>query len=85
VVSVTDPYGRNLDFLDRSHYFSQVPPYLYSLGCGELVPDPLLLRQSGYAENRTRTSGSVVRNFEELRYDIFKVVIIYVMVVCDRV
>jgi hypothetical protein len=26
------------------------------------VPDPLLLRKSGRAENRTRTSGSVARN-----------------------
>jgi hypothetical protein len=26
------------------------------------VPDPLLLRKSGSAENRTRTSGSVARN-----------------------
>jgi hypothetical protein len=26
------------------------------------VPDPLLLRKSGSAGNRTRTSGSVVRN-----------------------
>jgi hypothetical protein len=26
------------------------------------VPDPLLLRKSGSAGNRTRTSGSVARN-----------------------
>jgi hypothetical protein len=26
------------------------------------VPDPLLLRKSGIAGNRTRTSGSVTRN-----------------------
>jgi hypothetical protein len=26
------------------------------------VPEPLLLRKSGRAENRTRTSGSVARN-----------------------
>jgi hypothetical protein len=33
VVSVTDPCGRILDFLDRSHYFFfQVAPQLYSLG-----------------------------------------------------
>jgi hypothetical protein len=31
VVSVTDPYGRNLGFLDRSRYFFfQVAPQLYS-------------------------------------------------------
>jgi hypothetical protein len=34
VVSVTDPYGRILGFLDRNHYFFfQVPPKLYSRGC----------------------------------------------------
>jgi hypothetical protein len=31
VVSMTDPYSRNLDFLDRRHYFFfQVAPQLYS-------------------------------------------------------
>jgi hypothetical protein len=31
VVSVTDPYGRILGFLDQSHYlFFQVAPQLYS-------------------------------------------------------
>jgi hypothetical protein len=63
VVSVTDLYGRILDFLDRSRYFLfQVVPQLYSLGWVDLVPDPLFLRKSGSAENRTRTSGSVARN-----------------------
>jgi hypothetical protein len=52
VVSVTDPYGRILGFLDRGRYFFfQVAPQLYSL-----------LRQSFRAGNRTRTSGSVARN-----------------------
>jgi CBS-domain-containing membrane protein len=33
VVSVTDPYGRILGFLDRSRYiFFQVAPQLYSRG-----------------------------------------------------
>jgi hypothetical protein len=33
VVSAADPYGRNLDFLDRSRYFFyQVAPQLYSRG-----------------------------------------------------
>jgi hypothetical protein len=33
VVSVTDPYDRILDFLDRSlHFFFQVAPQLYSPG-----------------------------------------------------
>jgi hypothetical protein len=34
VVSVTNPYGCNLGFLDRSRYFLfQVAPQLYSWGC----------------------------------------------------
>jgi hypothetical protein len=33
VVSSTDPYGRNLGFLDQSRYlFFQVAPQLYSRG-----------------------------------------------------
>jgi hypothetical protein len=56
-------YGRNLGFLDRSRYFFfQVAPQLYSRGCVNPVPDPLLLRISGSYRNRTRTSGSVARN-----------------------
>jgi hypothetical protein len=63
VVSVTDPYGRNLGFLDRNRYlFFQVAPQLYSRGRVDPVPDPLLLRKSGSAGNRTRISGSVARN-----------------------
>jgi hypothetical protein len=63
VVSVTDPYGRNLGFLDRScHFFFQVAPHLYWRGWVDPVPDPLLLRKSGSAGNRTRPSGSVARN-----------------------
>jgi hypothetical protein len=63
VVSVTDPYGRILDFLDRNRYlFFQVAPQLYSRGWVDSVPDPLLLRKSGSAGNRTRDSGSVARN-----------------------
>jgi hypothetical protein len=63
VVSVADFYGRNLDFIDRSRYFSlQISPQFYSQGCVDPVPDPLLLRKSGSAENRTQTSGSVARN-----------------------
>jgi hypothetical protein len=63
VVRVTNPYGRNLGFLDRSRYiFFQAAPQLYSLGWVNPVPDPLLLRKSGSAWNRTRTSGSVARN-----------------------
>jgi hypothetical protein len=63
VVSVTDSYGRILIFLDRNRYFFfQVAPQLYSRGWVNPVPDPLLLRQSGRAGNRTRTSGSVTWN-----------------------
>jgi hypothetical protein len=63
VVRVTDPYGRILDFLDRSRYlFFQAAPQLYSRGWVDPVSDPPLLRKSGSAVNRTRTSGSVVRN-----------------------
>jgi hypothetical protein len=59
VVNVTDPYGRILGFLDRSHYFFfQVAPQLYSRGWVDPVPDPLLPRKFGSTGNRTRTSGS---------------------------
>jgi hypothetical protein len=50
-------------FLDRSLYFLfQISPQLYSRDWVDPVPDPLLLRRSGSAENRTWTSGSVARN-----------------------
>jgi hypothetical protein len=63
VVSVTDLYGQILVFLDRSRYFSfQVAPRFYSRGWVDSVPDPLLLRKSGSAGNRSRTSGPVDRN-----------------------
>jgi hypothetical protein len=63
VVSVTDPYGRILAFLDRSSYFFfQVALQLYSWGWVDLVPDPLFLRKSGSVCNRTWTSVSVGRN-----------------------
>jgi hypothetical protein len=42
VVCVTDPYGRILDFLDKSRYFFyQVAPQLYSRGSVDPVSDPL--------------------------------------------
>jgi hypothetical protein len=63
VIIVTDPYGRILAFLDRSRYFFfQVAPQLYSRGWVDPVPGPLLLRKSGSAANRTRTSESVASN-----------------------
>jgi hypothetical protein len=49
------------------HYFSAthvtpLVPQLYSRRWVDPVPDPLLLRKSGSARNRTRASGSVARN-----------------------
>jgi hypothetical protein len=61
VVSVTDPYSRILGFLDH-YYLFQIALQLYSRGWVDPVPDPLLLRKSGSAGNRTRTSGSVAKN-----------------------
>jgi hypothetical protein len=57
VVSVMDPYGSILRFLDWCRYFFfQVAPQLYSR------VNPLLLRKSGSSWNRTQTFGSVARN-----------------------
>jgi hypothetical protein len=51
VVSVTDPYGRILGFLDGSRYFFfQIAPQIYSRGRVDPVPEPLLLAKSGSAE-----------------------------------
>jgi hypothetical protein len=67
VVSVTDPHGRILGFINRSRYiFFQVVPQLYSRGSVDPVPDQLLLRKSGSAGNGTRISGSVARNSDHL-------------------
>jgi hypothetical protein len=56
VVSPTkSPTAVNFGFLDRSCYFSsQVATQLSSRGWVDPVPDPLLLRKSGSAWNRTR-------------------------------
>jgi hypothetical protein len=63
MVCVTDFYGRILGFLERSKFFFfQVALQLYSRGRVDPVPDPLLLRKSGSAGNRTRASRSVARN-----------------------
>jgi hypothetical protein len=65
VVSMTDPYGRIPGFIDRDiYFFFQVAPQLYSRGSVDPVADPLLVRKTGSAGNRTRTSGSVTRNFD---------------------
>jgi hypothetical protein len=44
LVSEDRAYGRNLGFLDRSRYFFQVAPQLYSRGWVDPVPDPQLRR-----------------------------------------
>jgi hypothetical protein len=88
VVSETHPYGRILGFLDRSRYISfQGAPQLHSRGLVDLVPDTVLHRKSGGAENRTRTSGSVARNFdhyttEAVSYrDIFTLFFIIIIII----
>jgi hypothetical protein len=61
VVSVTNPYGCILGFLDRSHYhFFQVAPQLYLRGWVDPVPDPLLFFKCPGIE--PGTSVSVARN-----------------------
>jgi hypothetical protein len=61
VVSVTDPYGRILRFLDRSRYFFfQAAPQLYSTRLSG--PRSRLIFFSGSAGNRTRASESVAKN-----------------------
>jgi hypothetical protein len=63
VVSARDSHGRILGFLERSrYYFFQVALQLYSQGLVVSFPDPLILRKSCSAGNRTRTSRSVARN-----------------------
>jgi hypothetical protein len=58
MVSVTDPYGRILGFLDRSPLlFYQVAPQLYSRGWVDPRSKPTIFF-SGSAGNRTRASGS---------------------------
>jgi hypothetical protein len=55
VVSAADSHGGILGFLEWSrYYFLQVAPQLYSRGWIDPVPDPLLLRKSGSAANRTQ-------------------------------
>jgi hypothetical protein len=60
MISVTGPYGRIIDFLDRSRYFFfQVAPQWNSRGWVDPVPD-ILLRKSCSAGNRTRASEFLV-------------------------
>jgi hypothetical protein len=61
VVSVTDPYGRILGFLDRSRYFS----IKYLLSCtneAEWTPFQTHYFFFVVPGNRTRAPGSVVKN-----------------------
>jgi hypothetical protein len=63
----TDPYVRILGFLDRSRYFFyQVAPQLYSRGWVDPVADPLLFFFLVVPGNRTRASGSVAKNSDQL-------------------
>jgi hypothetical protein len=56
VVSATDPSDHIISFLGHSrHCFFQVTTQLCSRGWVDPVPDPLLLRKSGSARNRTQT------------------------------
>jgi hypothetical protein len=62
VVSVTDPSGRILGFLDRSRYFS-IKQLLSCTHEAEWTPfQNHYFYFSGSAGNRTRTSGSVAKN-----------------------
>jgi hypothetical protein len=67
VVNTAESYGRNFSLLDQSRYFFfQIAAQLCSRGSVDPVPDPLLLRKSGSAGNRIRTSGSVGRNSDHV-------------------
>jgi hypothetical protein len=69
VVRMTDLCGRNLDLLDRScYFFFQVAPQLYSRGWVDPVPDPLLLRKSDSAGNRTQDLWICIQKFWPLDY-----------------
>jgi hypothetical protein len=59
VVTTTVPHYH---ILGSRYFFFQVAPQLYSRGWVDPVPDPLPLRKSFSAGNRTQTSGSVARN-----------------------
>jgi hypothetical protein len=61
VVSVTDPYGRILGFLDRRRYFS-IKQLLSWTHEAEWTPFQTHYVFSGSAGNRTRASGSVTKN-----------------------
>jgi hypothetical protein len=63
MVSATYLHSHILGFLDRCHYFFfQVAPQLYSWDWVDPIPDPLLLRKSDSAGNRTRALWIATRN-----------------------
>jgi hypothetical protein len=70
VVSVTDPYGRILGFLDRSLYFfflsSSSSVVLTRLSGPRSRPTTFF---PGSAGNRTQASGSVVKNSAHLDHE----------------
>jgi hypothetical protein len=61
LVSVTNPYGLILGFLDRSRYFS-IKQLLSFTHEAERTPFQTHYLFSGSAGNRTRASGSVAKN-----------------------
>jgi hypothetical protein len=88
MVSVTDPYGRVLGFLDQTRYvFFQVDPQLYSRGWVNPVPDLLLLRKSGSAGNRAQTSGSVATRPQMrslfVNYNIKICILVFFVRICE--
>jgi hypothetical protein len=68
VVIATDPYGRTLGFLDRSRYFFSSSCSIVRRRLSGPLPNPRLLRKSGRAGTRTRTSGPVDRNSDTYYY-----------------
>jgi hypothetical protein len=62
VISVTDPYGRIVGFLDRSRYFS-IKLLLSCTHEAEWTPfQTHYVFFSGSVGNRTQASGSVAKN-----------------------
>jgi hypothetical protein len=64
VVSVTDPYGRILGFLDRSRYTFLSSSSSVVLNEAEWHRSRQTTFFPGCAGNRTRASGSVAKNFK---------------------
>jgi hypothetical protein len=63
MVSTTDPYGRNLGFLECSRYFFfQLAPQFYSRGWWTLLQTHYFSENLVAPGTEPRSSGSVVRN-----------------------